>query len=356
MARTSTDRPKQQNGQESPMDRLTHEFQNLLGAAGERALSSVGDKVKGVTGRLTDYTGGDGSSLMSAVTGGGSKGSTAGNLVKGLGKMAVGGLIQKITGGKGGKGGKGKKLKLTNIVETIDIGVPVRMAYDQWTQFGDFPKFMKKVESVDQQSDEKLHWKAQIFLSHRTWESTIIEQVPDKRIIWRSKGAKGYVDGAVTFHEIAPELTRILLVLEYHPQGLFERTGNLWRAQGRRARLELKHFRRHVMNEVLLHPDDLQGWRGEIHDSKVVKDQETALREEEEAQGPKGEEEGPEEEEELEEEEPGEEEAEEEESEYEEEEEEPPRRPLRRRGSGTSRRSEEEPPRRPARRKTATRA
>ncbi|MET8051046.1 SRPBCC family protein [Streptosporangium sp. NPDC005286] len=349
MAETSTDRPKQQNGQESPMDRLTHEFQNLLGAAGERALSSVGDKVKGVTGRLTGYAGGDGSSLMSAVTGGGSKGSMAGGLIKGLGKMAVGGLMQKITGGKGGKGGKGKKLKLMNIVETIDIGVPVRMAYDQWTQFGDFPKFMKKVENVDQPSDEKLHWKAQVFLSHRDWESTIIEQVPDKRIIWRSKGAKGYVDGAVTFHEIAPELTRILLVLEYHPQGLFERTGNLWRAQGRRARLELKHFRRHVMNEVLLHPDDLQGWRGEIRDSKVVKDQETALREEEEA-------EGPEEEEELEEEEePGEEEAEEEESEYEEEEE-PPRRPLRRRGSGASRRSEEEPPRRPARRKTATRA
>ena len=67
--------------------------------------------------------------------------------------------------------------------------------------------------------------------------------MPDSHIVWRSKGAKGHVDGAVTFPELGPNLTRVLLVLEYHPQGLFERTGNLWRAQGRRARLEFKHFR-----------------------------------------------------------------------------------------------------------------
>ncbi len=78
--------------------------------------------------------------------------------------------------------------------------------------------------------------------------------MPDDRIIWRSKGQKGHVDGAVTFHELAPNLTRILLVLEYHPQGLFERTGNLWRAQGRRARLELKHFRRHMMTQARAAP------------------------------------------------------------------------------------------------------
>jgi hypothetical protein len=133
---------------------------------------------------------------------------------------------------------------------------------------------MKKVENVEQAEDEKLNWKAQIFWSHRTWESTILEQVPDDKIVWRSKGEKGYVDGAVTFHELAPNLTRILLELEYHPQGLFERTGNLWRAQGRRARLELKHFRRHVMSEVILHPDDVEGWRGVIHDGEVVQEHE----------------------------------------------------------------------------------
>ncbi|MFC4016835.1 cyclase, partial [Micromonospora sp. GCM10011542] len=106
---------------------------------------------------------------------------------------------------------------------------------------------------------------------------------PDRLIHWRSKGEKGSVDGTVSFHEITPDLTRILVVLEYHPQGLFEHTGNLWRAQGRRARLELKHFVRHVMTQTALDPDSVEGWRGEIRDSQVVKDHETALREEQEA-------------------------------------------------------------------------
>jgi hypothetical protein len=129
---------------------------------------------------------------------------------------------------------------------------------------------MKKVEQVEQVSDEKLHWKAQVFLSHREWDSTIVEQVPNDRIVWKSKGNKGYVDGAITFHELAPDLTRVVVVLEYHPQGLFERTGNLWRAQGRRVRLELKHFQRKVMTDTVLHADDVEGWQGEIRDGEVV--------------------------------------------------------------------------------------
>jgi hypothetical protein len=142
---------------------------------------------------------------------------------------------------------------------------------------------MKKVESVEHESDEKLNWKAQILWSHRTWEATIVEQIPDKRIVWRSKGSKGHVDGAVSFHELAPELTRVLLVLEYYPQGFFEYTGNLWRAQGRRARLELKHYRRHVMTNAILNPEEIVGWRGEIRDEEVVTDHETALKQEQEA-------------------------------------------------------------------------
>ncbi|MGI5164780.1 SRPBCC family protein [Spirillospora sp. CA-253888] len=167
--------------------------------------------------------------------------------------------------------GGGRKLKLTNIVEHVDVGAPRRLVYDQFTRFQDFPSFMKKVVSVDQASDEKLNWKAKVFWSNRTWEATIVEQVPDEHVVWRSKGRKGHVNGTVSFHEIEPGMTRVLLVLEYHPKGLFERTGNLWRAQGRRARLELKHFRRHVMTRSLLNPDEVRGWRGEIRDGEVVK-------------------------------------------------------------------------------------
>ena len=143
---------------------------------------------------------------------------------------------------------------------------------------------MKKVESVEAPDDTKINFKAQIFLSHRSWEATILEQVPDERIVWRSKGQKGHVDGAVTFHDLGPNLTRILVVLEYYPQGLFEKTGNIWEAQGRRARAELRHFRRHVMTRTILDPDEVEGWRGVIHDGEVVKSHEEVVEEEEQEQ------------------------------------------------------------------------
>jgi len=272
-------------------DRLRGEVGNLVGALSNRAVTSLLDKVEGTTGRLNEYVeGGAGPGLMAAVTGakGLAEGKSPARSMLGAG---VTGVKEKISGlfRRGGKGGGGKKLKLTNIVESTDVGVPVALAYNQWTQYNDFPKFTKKVESVDKNRNEeqKTNWKAQVFWSHRTWEATIIEQVPDERIVWRSKGQKGHVDGAVTFHELAPDLTRILLVLEYHPQGMFERTGNLWRAQGRRARLELKHFQRHMMTQGVLHPDQIEGWRGTIHDGEVVESHEDALeREQQESPEP----------------------------------------------------------------------
>jgi hypothetical protein len=270
---------------------LQEAMQRLVGTVAEKALSSVSDKVANTSGRLTEYAenGGEGG-LLAALTGSEKsdddesdddespdESDTGGGWWEGAKqtvKDKASDLKDAVTGGGGGGSGKGKKLKLTNIVETIDVGVPVQLAYNQWTQFADFPSFMKKVERVEQEADEKLEWKAQIFLSHRTWEATILEQVPDERIVWRSKGAKGFIDGAVTFHEVTPDLTRIVLILEYHPKGLFEKTGNLWRAQGRRARLELKHFARHVMTQSILHPDDVEGWRGEIRDGQVVEPEE----------------------------------------------------------------------------------
>ncbi|WBC12747.1 SRPBCC family protein [Micromonospora sp. WMMA1998] len=293
MAPTSlTDRAREQIGDE---------LRNLASAIGERAVQVVTERVTGATGRLSEYAKqGGGPGLVAAATGA-QKLADGNSPLKAMFHAGVAGgkekLMSAFGGGKGGKGG-GKKLKVTNIVETIEVGVPVRVAYNQWTTFGDFPSFMKKVEQADNDEDEKMTWKAQVLWSHRTWESTIVRQIPDRLIHWRSKGEKGSVDGTVSFHEVGPELTKILVVLEYHPQGLFEHTGNLWRAQGRRVRLELKHFVRHVMTETVLDPDSVEGWRGEIEDSQVVKDHETALREEQEgrAEKPETESEEPEEE------------------------------------------------------------
>jgi len=255
----------------SELDGLKGAGQELARTLGDRALSGLNDRVGGLTDRLTGIA--DGSPSGKALVGGAKNKAEGGSGLLGGLKGAASGIKDKVvdtvTGGGGGKGNGGDATSSTNLIESIDVGVPLSVAYNQWTEFGAFPSFMKKVESVEAESEEKLTFKAQIFLSHRTWEATVLEQVPDERIVWRSKGEKGHVDGAVTFHELAPSLTRILLVLEYYPQGLFEKTGNLWRAQGRRARAELRHFRRHVMTRTILDPDEIEGWRGVIHDGEV---------------------------------------------------------------------------------------
>jgi uncharacterized membrane protein len=254
---------------ELPVDRLKSELQGALSAATERTAEKATNKVSDLTERLVDFAAGGGVAGKAMAGGGKAKAAGQSPLVGALkgGVMGVKDKAKDVLSGSGNNNGDGTKA--TTIIESIDVGVPIDVAYNQWTQFQDFSGFMKKVEQVEQESDEKLEFKAKILWSHRTWEATILEQVPEDKIVWRSKGEKGHVDGSVTFHELAPNLTRIIVVLEYYPQGLFERVGNIWRAQGRRARVELKHFQRHVMTSVVLHPDDVKGWRGEIHRGRV---------------------------------------------------------------------------------------
>ncbi|WP_445181617.1 SRPBCC family protein [Pseudonocardia sp. Cha107L01] len=269
----------------SPGDALRDAGQKLLGLLVQRAAQAATDRVGGLADRLGDVAKDGGPGLSAALSGGKSL-AEGDSPVRSAVSAGLTGLKEKVKGMfGGGGGGSGKKLKVTNIVEEIDIGLPLRVTYDLWTQFEDFPGYMKKVKSVEQAADEKVNWKAQIFWSNRSWEATILEQVPDSHIVWRSKGAKGHVNGAVSFTELGPNLTRVLLVLEYYPQGLFERTGNIWRAQGRRTRLEFKHFRRNAMANAILHQDEIEGWRGEIRDSEVVRSHEDALRDEEEQTG-----------------------------------------------------------------------
>lgn len=191
-------------------------------------------------------------------------------------------LKEKIKGafGKGKGGGKsgGGKSKSVTVVEDIDVGVPVREAYDQWTQFQEFSTFAKGVVSVEKADDTSSNWKVKVAKSTRSWKANVTEQVPDERISWTTEGAKGTVKGVVTFHPLGDSLTRVLLVLEYFPKGLFEKTGNIWRAQGRRARLDLKLYRKFIM----MRGEATDGWRGEIRDGEVVVDHETAVAEEEE--------------------------------------------------------------------------
>lgn len=279
----ATDDRKQGLLSQLPVDRLGQEVQGMAKALTQRGVSMATGRIESLSNRLTDYS--TGATLAKETAKGVARGESPAKAgLKAAATKAKDSVTSAVKDGGekvkdavgsalGSKGeGEGHKLKLTNIVETVDVPVSRQVAYDQWTQFEAFPSFMKKVENVDQEDDNVVTWKAQVFLSHRTWKATIVDQVPNERIVWRSEGDKGHVDGAVTFHELAPDLTRVLVTLEYHPKGLFEHTGNLWRAQGRRTRLELKHFRRHVAVSTLLRQDEIEGWRGEIHDAEVTDD------------------------------------------------------------------------------------
>src|SRR5690349_4126005 len=243
-------------------------------AAKDYAKARGGDLAKKVGERVSGAT----DSLNGTAENGGFKATAVGEMAKRVTqgdspvKAALGGVgsgIKEKVGGMFGRkksGGSGNK-KFMNIIEDIHVGVPVNVAYDQWTQFQEFASFMKGVESVDQTDDVGSNWRVKVFKSRRNLKGTVTEQIPDRKIAWTTDGAKGTVKGLVTFHPLADDLTQILLVMEYYPQGLFEKTGNIWRAQGRRARLDLKHFRRFVM----MRGEATGSWRGEIRDGEVVR-------------------------------------------------------------------------------------
>ncbi|MGI5429742.1 SRPBCC family protein [Streptomyces sp. CA-179760] len=275
-------------------DRLKAELQEYLAAQATRMLTGVGRKLGETTGRLNDIAEGNSPGFAKLALDGGRK------LAEGKGPLRTaletGGshLKDKVTGafknlGGGGKGKKGKGRsgnKPTVIIEHIDVGVPLRTAYDQWTKYQDFSTFAKGVKSASRDDDTHSDWQAKIWWSNRSWKAKTTEQVPDDRIAWTSEGAKGTTKGVVSFHRITDSLTRVLLVIEYYPSGFFEKTGNIWRAQGRRARLDLKNYVRFIT----IKGEAEDGWRGEIRDGEVVVSHEDALAEEESEDGAEGEE------------------------------------------------------------------
>ncbi len=239
-----------------------------LGATVERLTSegvSAAPVAAGVGGKLAQ-----GKNPVNAVVTGGAKG---------LKDKAKKGLKDKVGRGlgTGSSGGGGKPGKMVNIVEDVDVGVPVRVAYNQWTRFPDFGSFAKGVQSAERTGDTSSHWRGKVFWSSRSWSAEVTEQVQDQRIAWSTEAAKGTMKGVVTFHPLGENLTRVLLVVEYYPKGLFERTGNIWRAQGRRLRLDLKHYRRQVMMLPRDEAAELRGWRGEVREGEVVLSHEDAV-------------------------------------------------------------------------------
>ncbi len=261
--------------------RLKDELSGYLQARARKTVSDLGDRLGQGLDRLGESGGGAASTAVAkgrkALDEGGSPAQALAAAGKSHLKETLKGKAKEIFGKGRKSGGGGGGAKRVTIVEDIDVGVPVREAYDQWTQFQEFSTFAKGVVSVENVDDTSANWKVKVAKSTRSWRSNVTEQVPDERIAWTTEGGKGTVRGAVTFHPLTEDLTRVLLVLEYFPKGFLEKTGNIWRAQGRRARLDLKRYRTFVM----LRGEAPDGWRGEIRDGEVVVEHEDAVREEE---------------------------------------------------------------------------
>lgn len=153
----------------------------------------------------------------------------------------------------------------STVAEWIEVDVPVSTAYNQWTQFEEFPKFMAHVEEVKQLDDTHLHWKARINGKVKEWNAEITEQIPDERIAWRSTSGAPNA-GVVTFHKIRNGRTRIMLQMDYEPQGMTETVGDLLGSMRMSARGDLKRFRQLIESRG----NETGGWRGTVAQGTVT--------------------------------------------------------------------------------------
>ena len=155
---------------------------------------------------------------------------------------------------------------MNTVEKSIVVNVPVSTAYNQWTQFEEFPQFMEGVEQVRQLDDKSLLWRANIAGKDVEWSAEIGEQTPDKHISWRSTTG-AHNAGAVGFMPEGDNPTRVTLRLEYEPEGFFENVGSALGFVDNRVEGDLERFKEFIESRNA----ETGAWRGEIHDSQVKK-------------------------------------------------------------------------------------
>jgi uncharacterized membrane protein len=152
---------------------------------------------------------------------------------------------------------------MATIEESVEVEVPVRTAYNQWTQFEEFPRFMEGVEQVRQLTDKKVHWVAEIAGQRREWDAEITEQIPDERISWCStEGATN--SGVVTFHRLGDAKSKVMLQLEFDPEGAMEQAGDKLGMVKAKTKGDLKRFKEFIESQG----HETGAWRGEIDQRK----------------------------------------------------------------------------------------
>jgi len=152
---------------------------------------------------------------------------------------------------------------MATVEKSIEVNVPEHTAYNQWTQFEDFPKFMEGVREVRQLDDTHLHWRAEVAGKDKEWDAEITEQIPDKRIAWRST-AGALNGGVVTFHKIEDNTTRIMLQMEYDPEGMVEKAGDIVGVFSRRVTGDLERFKEFIEARG----QATGAWRGSVQEGQ----------------------------------------------------------------------------------------
>ena len=149
---------------------------------------------------------------------------------------------------------------MSTIEQSIDVDVPVRTAYDQWTQFEEFPQFMEGVEKITQLSDTRTHWVTEIAGVNREFDAEITEQEPDQRIAWTSVDEPKQA-GVVTFHRIDDGQTRVMLQLDFEPEGFVEKAGDVLGIVKSRTKGDLERFKSFIESRGA----ETGAWRGEVN-------------------------------------------------------------------------------------------
>jgi uncharacterized membrane protein len=156
---------------------------------------------------------------------------------------------------------------MPKIEDSIDVQVPVAQAYDQWTQFEEFPKFMEGIQSVQQLDDTHVHWVAEIRGESRQWTTEIAEQRPDERIAWKTIDGEVKNDGVVTFEQVGDRLTRVNLEMDVEGESTPENVaGDLLRIVKGQVHGDLERFKQLIENRN----QETGSWRGEVQDGETT--------------------------------------------------------------------------------------
>jgi uncharacterized membrane protein len=148
---------------------------------------------------------------------------------------------------------------MKTIEESIEIEVPVSTAYNQWTQFESFPQFMDGIERVEQKDDKRLRWVADVGGEKREWNAEITEQHPDHRIAWKALDQAG-PNGVVTFHKLDDSHTKVMVQMEYEPEGMKESVGSVIGVDSHRVKGDLESFKDFIESRG----GETGAWRGDI--------------------------------------------------------------------------------------------